>query len=168
MLGADMLGTGDRVAIAELMARFATGIDTCDWPMYRSVFTDEIDLDYSSWRPESVGRWRADDWVARGQRLFPGLTATRHALSNLLLAVDGDVVRVRANVCADHVLVDHHHANVFTLNGYYDDRCIPTADGWKIRGKCLVAQWSTGDRGVLTTASERVAAGAADLREGRR
>jgi hypothetical protein len=35
-----MLGTDDRAQIAELMARFATGIDTLDWAMYRSVFTD--------------------------------------------------------------------------------------------------------------------------------
>lgn len=162
-----MLGSEDRAEIAELMSRFATGIDTCDWAMYRSVFTDEIDLDYSSWRPESIGRWQADDWVARGKRLFPGLTASRHALSNMLLTEDGQAVQVRANVCADHVLVDPHRTHVFTLNGYYDDRCTRTAAGWKISGKRLVAQWTVGDRGVLVTAAERVAAGAADLRETR-
>lgn len=162
-----MLGTDDRAQITELMARFATGIDSCDWTMYRSVFTEEIDLDYSSWRPDSIGRWRADDWVARGKRLFPGLTATRHALTNLLLEENGDAVRVRANVCADHVLVDGHHTHVFTLNGYYDDRCVPTDAGWKIAGKRLVAQWTVGDRSVLVAAAERVAAAAPDLREER-
>ena len=161
-----MLGSDERLAIAELMASFATGIDMCDWTLYRSVFTDEIDLDYSSWRPESIGRWRADDWVARGKRLFPGLTATRHALSNLLLVPDGDAVRVRANVCADHVLVHGNHTRVFTLNGYYDDRCVHTGAGWKITGKRLVAQWTLGDRDVLALAAERVAAGTTDLREG--
>jgi hypothetical protein len=133
--------------------------------MYRSVFTDEIDLDYSSWRAESIGRWRADDWVARGQRLFPGLTATRHALSNLLVTLDGDGCRVRTNVCADHVLVAGEHSlRVFTLNGHYDDRCVRTGDGWKITGKRLVVEWSVGDREVLAIAAERVASGAAGLR----
>jgi len=151
--------------VGQLMARFAHGIDRCDLTMYRSVFTDEIDLDYSSWRAESIGRWRADDWVARGARLFPGLTATRHALSNLLVEPDGDAMRVRANVCADHVLAGPDGVEVFTLNGYYDDRCVPTDDGWKIEGKRLVMLWCTGDRDVLARAAERVASGAPDLRE---
>ena len=153
-----------RGEVAELISRFATGIDSCDFRMYRSVFTDEIDLDYSSWRPGSIGRWKADDWVARGARTFPGLTATRHALSNLLVIPDGAAMRVRANVCADHVLVGPNGTEVFTLNGYYDDRCVATADGWKIEGKRLVMQWCTGDREVLARAAERVAAEAPDLR----
>jgi 3-phenylpropionate/cinnamic acid dioxygenase small subunit len=152
---------GDQVAqleLLQLMARFATGIDTCDWVLYRSVFTEEIDLDYSSWRPESRGRWRADDWVARAARVFPGLTATRHALSNVTVFVDDKSARVRANVCADHVLIDGDGTHVFTLNGFYDDRCVPTDDGWKISGKRLVVQWCTGDPRVLDRARDRVAA----------
>jgi len=148
------------IVIHQLMARFATGIDTCDWAMYRSVFADEIDLDYSSWRASSVGRWRADDWVARGTRLFPGLSATRHALTNVLITPDGEgAARVRANVCADHVVVDATGTAVFTLNGFYDDRCVLTGDGWRITGKRLVMQWTTGDRALLDAAAARVAAG---------
>lgn len=158
-------GSEDRLAVAELMAKFATGIDSCDWAMYRAVFTDEIDLDYSSWRPESIGRWNADDWVARGQRVFPGLTASRHALTNLLVIPEGGGCRVRANVCADHVLVAGEHSiRVFTLNGHYDDRCVRADDGWKIAAKRLVVEWCVGDREVLAIAAERVAAGAANLR----
>ena len=157
-------GLEDRWDVADLMARFATGLDTCDWTMYRAVFTDEIDLDYSSWRPGSIGRWRADGWVARATRTLPGLLATRHALTNLVIAPDGDALRVRANVCADHVLAGDDGPQVFTLNGYYDDRCVPGDDGWKIAGKRLVVQWCVGDRGVLDIAAERVAAMAPNLR----
>ena len=45
----------DRVNIAETMARFSAGIDTRDWVLYRSVFTEHIDIDYRSWRVESYG-----------------------------------------------------------------------------------------------------------------
>ena len=60
----------DRAAIADLITTCAVAIDSCDWPRYRSVFTDHIDLDYSSWRAGSVGRWAADDWVAREVDFF--------------------------------------------------------------------------------------------------
>jgi hypothetical protein len=159
--------TNDRVELTQLMSRFATGLDTCDWAMYRSVFTDEFELDYSSWRPEHLGRRRADDWVERATRLFPGLTASRHALSNLLIAFDAadpDVAIVSANVCADHVLVDDGATDVFTLNGRYEDRCVRTDNAWRIAGKRLTVLWSTGDRDVLARAAERVASGAPDLR----
>ena len=149
----------DRVAIADLFARFATGIDSCDWAMYRGVFTDEIDLDYSSWRAGSIGRWTADEWVARATRLFAGLTPTRHALTNLVVDFDGHTARVRANVCADHVVVDGEITEVFTLNGFYDDVCVLQTDGWRITGKRLVAQWTVGDRGLLDRAAQLVADG---------
>lgn len=151
--------TEDVIAIQQLMARFATGIDTCDPAMYRSVFTDEIDLDYSSWRPTSIGRWSADEWVERAGRLFPGLSATRHALSNVLVDVDGDTARVRAAVSADHVFVDGDSTEVFTLDGYYDDTCVRTPDGWRIHRKRLVVEWTTGDRTMLDRAARRVTEG---------
>lgn len=155
-----MSAADDVIAIQQLMARFATGIDTCDPTLYRSVFTDEIDLDYSSWRSSSIGTWSADAWVERAGRLFPGLTTTRHALSNLLIDVEGDTARVRAAVRADHVLVGPDGSSeVFTLDGYYDDRVVRGGDGWKICGKRLVVEWTTGDRSLLERAARRVADG---------
>jgi hypothetical protein len=157
---ADMLrALADRAALADLLSTFSVAIDSCDWPRYRSLFTEEIDLDYSSWRAGSIGRWSADDWVARAASLFPGFTATRHALTKVLVSLDPDTpdrARVRADVSADHVIVDEAGvAAVFTLNGYYDDRCVRTADGWRIAGKRLVVQWSTGDPTVMDDARAR-------------
>ena len=132
-------GLADRAAIADLLTTFSVAIDSCDWPRYRSVFTDEIDLDYSSWRAGSIGRWAADDWVARAAQLFPGFTATRHALTKVLVTLDPDDpdrARVRADVSADHVIVDAAGvAAVFTLDGWYDDRCVRTARRVADRGQ---------------------------------
>jgi hypothetical protein len=110
----------DRAAITDLLTTFAVAIDSCDWPRYRSVFTDHIDLDYSSWRAGSIGRWAADDWVVRAAQLFPGFTATRHALTNVLVTLDTD-----------------------------------DPDGWRIEGKRLVVQWTTGDASVMDVARAR-------------
>jgi hypothetical protein len=153
------MSSDDRADLVDLMARFAHGIDRCDWTMYRSVFTDEFDLDYSSWRPESIGRWRADDWVARAAGLFPGLTGTQHALTNLIVEVSGDSARVRAAGRAEHALADDDGMRVFTLCGWYDDRCRRTPDGWRIAGKRLNVEWTTGDATILDEARRRVAAG---------
>ena len=97
--------------------------------------------------------------MARASQLFPGFTATRHALTKVLVTLDPadpDRARVRADVSADHVIVDDDGAaTVFTLDGYYDDRCVRTADGWRIEGKRLVVLWSTGDESVMYRARAR-------------
>ena len=38
----------DRAAISDVQLRYATGVDTRDWRLFRSCFTDEIETDFSS------------------------------------------------------------------------------------------------------------------------
>jgi 3-phenylpropionate/cinnamic acid dioxygenase small subunit len=151
-------------AVSNVMAQFAAGIDSCDWALYRSVFADEIELDYSSWRSGSLGRWKADDWVDRAARLFPGLSATRHSITNVWVTPVADEagtesVLVRANVCADHVIVAGGRTEVFTLNGVYHDRLTRSDDRWLIDHKRLVVEWCSGDRSLLERAAADVADG---------
>jgi 3-phenylpropionate/cinnamic acid dioxygenase small subunit len=148
----------DRMAVVDVLYAFAEGIDRRDWALYRSVFTDEIDLDYSSYRPGNVGRWRADDWVARAVRVFPGLDASQHTISNPRVAVTGDSARLRAAVRADHVLFDEGRTLVYTVCGSYDDALVRTAAGWQICGKTLHMRWSEGDATIMELAVERAEA----------
>jgi 3-phenylpropionate/cinnamic acid dioxygenase small subunit len=149
----------DRLAIEALMYRFSQGIDECDFEMYRSVFTDEIELDYSSYRAGTIGTWSADKWVDRGRALFPGLDATAHAITNVRIAIDGDTASVRGYVRADHVLRGHPTGEVFTVAGEYRDGLVRTVDGWKIATKQLIVRWQEGDPALMLVAVERVASG---------
>ncbi len=148
----------DRLEIADVLYRFAAGIDGRDWALYRSVFTDEFELDYSSYRPENHGRWRADDWAARAASLFPGLDGTQHAITNMRIDLDGDGARVRADVRADHVVIADGITRVYTVVGAYDDHLVRTAGGWRIARKCLRMRWSEGDAAIMQVARDRVAA----------
>ncbi len=70
----------DRAAALDVLARFAHGIDGREWVLYRSVFTDEIDVDYESYRPGSSGRIPADAWestVKPGSERHDSGTASR-------------------------------------------------------------------------------------------
>ena len=147
----------DRMNIAETMARFAAGIDTRDWVLYRSVFTEHIEVDYRSWRVESYGPMSADAWVARGTRLFPGLDASQHTLSNLRFEIDDDVATCHAYVRADHYLVNDFGDSMFTIGGIYSDQLVRSDGGWLISGKKLQVLWSQGNRHIMTLAAERAA-----------
>jgi hypothetical protein len=147
----------DRLDIADTMARFAAGIDTRDWYMYRSVFTEHIDVDYRSWRADAYGPMTADAWVARATRLFPGLDASQHTLSNLRCDIDGDTATCHAYVRADHCFVNAFGDSMFTIGGIYSDRLVRTEVGWLINAKKLRVLWSQGNKHIMTLAAERAA-----------
>jgi hypothetical protein len=149
------LDLADELAVCRILYQFAAGIDTRNWTLYRSVFTDEIDLDYSSYRAESVGRISADDWVGRARVLFSGLDASQHCLYNPLVDILGDTAVITIYVQAEHFLINSSGDNWFTLGGYYNDRLVRTEAGWKITAKKLVVTWNRGNRHVLAMAADR-------------
>ena len=145
----------DRSAVLDVLARFAHGIDGRDWALYRSVFTDEIDVDYTSYRPGSKERMAADDWVDRARRLFPGLSATQHVLVNAWLRSERGGVRVQTSMRADHFLDEAR----YSLGGTYVHRLVVDDGRWRISAVTLTVGWTEGDRQLLARAAERVAAG---------
>ena len=144
-------GAGDRAAILDVLARFAHGIDGRDWALYRSVFTDEIDVDYTSYRPGSLARMAADDWVDRARRLFPGLDATQHVLVNAWMQQDDQAVRVQTSMRADHFLDGER----YTLGGRYVHRLVADGGRWRIRAVTLSVTWQEGAAQMLAVAAER-------------
>ena len=56
----------DTEAVCDTLYRFAEGLDLRDWELYRSVFTDEIEIDYTSHRPGSAGTMRRRLWRTDG------------------------------------------------------------------------------------------------------
>jgi len=145
----------DRAAVLDVLGRFAHGIDTRDWVLYRSLFTDEVDIDYTSYRPGSRARMAADDWVDRARRLFPGLDATQHVLVNAWVQSDGGAVRVQTSMRADHFLDGAR----YTLGGSYLHRLVDDGGTWRISAVTLTVTWTEGDRGMLVLAAERAAGG---------
>jgi hypothetical protein len=114
----------DRQDISDLLVRYATGIDRHDWPLFRTVFTDDCQLDYGE-----IGTWNG---VAAVTEFMEGSHAgvqTLHRMSNQAIAVDGDKAEARTYV--DMVMVGEGTSGVNVI-GYYDDEIVRTDDGWRI------------------------------------
>lgn len=141
--------------IVRRVYEYAYGIDTRDWSLYRSIFTDEIAMDFSSYNGNPASRMKADDWVAGCRVLFTGLDATQHSMSNPLVDVDGQRARCRMYMQAEHFLRNDQGSDDFALGGYYDDRLVLTADGWKIEAVTLNVLWSRGNRHIMQLATAR-------------
>jgi 3-phenylpropionate/cinnamic acid dioxygenase small subunit len=119
----------DKEQIAEVLIRYATGIDAKDWPLFRSCWVDEIDVDY-----QQLGRFsNADALTDVMRKLHDDMGPTYHRLSNFAIHVEGDRATVRSYVQAVLMLRPGDSTNWVDALGHYDDVFVRTPDGWRIK-----------------------------------
>lgn len=145
----------DRNAVTDTVYRYAWGIDTRDWALYRSIFADHVAIDFTSYNPASVAaEMAADDWVANLIPLFTGLDATQHTMTNPLVDIDGDTARCRMYMQAVHMFTEDPEPE-FTIGGYYDDQLVRTTNGWRLNAVTLTVTWRRGNPDIMRRARER-------------
>lgn len=114
----------DRQDISDLLVRYATGIDSHDWSLFRTVFTDDCELDYGE-----IGSWNSVDAVTEFMEAAHAGVQTLHRMSNQAITVDGDKAQARTYV--DMIMVAESMPAVNAI-GYYDDEIVRTDTGWRI------------------------------------
>lgn len=149
-----MNSTSDTDQIIRRKYEYAYGIDTRDWTLYRSIFTDDIRMDFSSYSGAPAATLTADTWVANCRRLFDNLDATQHVMTNPLVDISGDEARLRMYMKAEHFLQTRSGNSDFALGGYYDDRLVRTTGGWRICAVTLTVFWNRGNRDIMRLAVE--------------
>jgi hypothetical protein len=152
----------DRLDVAETVYRYAVGIDTRDFALYRSIFADEVAIDFSSYSGAPASMMTGDQWVAGVQPLFNGLAATQHTMTNPLAVVDGDTATCRMYMQAHHVFDPDDPASWFTIGGYYDDTLVRDdrgSSGWLITGVTLTVLWRMGDPAIMVAARSKTGEG---------
>jgi SnoaL-like domain len=146
----------DRAAISEVQLRYATGVDTRDWPWFRSCFTDEIETESSSDVGSPPQRIKADDWVERVRRTINGMEATQHMITNQVITLNGDEATCVAYVQARHHLPNETGGSDQVMYGYYTNRFVRTAAGWKIHARKLTVLWNEGNMEIFELARRRL------------
>jgi 3-phenylpropionate/cinnamic acid dioxygenase small subunit len=118
-----MTESEDKQNISDLLVRYATGIDRRDWPLFRTVFTDDCELDYGE-----IGAWSGVDAVTDFMtRAHAPAGHTLHRLSNQVITVDGDTASARTYVDA-LIMAGDNQTGVNGI-GFYDDHIVRGADG---------------------------------------
>lgn len=124
----DLQAVADKLEIHELLARYARGVDDRDWELYRSVFTDDATIDYSSAGAIAGSR---DEVVAWFEQNFGVIPWTQHYITNVEIDLDGDAARVRAMFYNPMQLPGM--AEPSFCGGFYHHELVRTPDGWKSR-----------------------------------
>lgn len=116
----------DRQDISDLLVRYATGIDRRDWPLFRTVFTDDCELDYGE-----IGTWQGVDAVTEFMDHTHAMAGhTLHRLTNQAITLDGDKATARTYI--DAVIMFGDNQSGVNAWGFYDDEIVRSADGWRI------------------------------------
>jgi hypothetical protein len=124
----------DERAISAVLIRYASGIDTRDWSLFRSCFTDDFEGIYGSF-----GHWKSGDEITNVMdEMHRAIGPTLHRMTNFVITGDAESATARSYV--DALLTpadpggDVHHGI-----GYYDDQFIKQENEWRIAKRHFVA-----------------------------
>lgn len=126
----DVTRVADQLEIAALLSRYARAVDTKDWDLYRSVFTEDAVIDYSSAGAAVGTRDEVVDWFAANFGVIPW---TMHYITNVEteFGQDGDAATVRAMFYNPMQLPGM--AEMSSCGGYYHHEMVRTVEGWRSR-----------------------------------
>lgn len=125
----------DRIALQDVMATYAMGVDERDFDAYGSCFTDDVVV--TGFGPdEFVGR---DAWVAYVKQALEQYGPTQHMLGPQLATIDGDSAHCRTDVQAHHYLKEPE-GSTLTLWATYETDMVRIDGAWKIKKHHLVSR----------------------------
>jgi len=131
----DLQTLGDRLEINDLLTRYAHSVDSKDWALYRSVFTDDAFIDYESAGGIKGDREEVANWLEKTMAGFP---MTQHLISNIDVKIDGDQATVRAMF---YNPMGMPSGKTFWCGGFYNHSLVRTAEGWKSQRLIEESSW---------------------------
>ena len=130
-----MTYAADRIALQDVMLRYAAGVDDRDLDLYQSCFADDVEV---------VGfgdqvYHGATEWRAYVEQALSRYGATQHMLGPQLATIDGDRAHCRTDVQALHYLKEQEGATLTLWATYRTD--MKRIDGeWKISRHELISR----------------------------
>lgn len=136
---ADLQLLADRIAIADFFTDYAKAVDERDWDLWRSLFTADATIDYTSaggvaGDPETVSAWLAETMAS--------FDVSQHLVANLDVSVHGDEATARAMFF--NPMKFSGAGGFFTTGGWYNHELVRVAGGWKSRRLIEESAWFDG------------------------
>jgi hypothetical protein len=142
----------DRAEISDVIGRYCYGMDSRDWELFRSCWTDEISLDFTdiTLMQERMTNVRADFYVECLKVFFAHMPRSQHIKFPVRYDFDGEKAVVLSILQGKHWMPNSLGGSLQTVVGYYRDEFIRTELGWKMNGMKELVYWNEGSGHVLT------------------
>ena len=126
----------DRQAVADVLVRYGSSLDECDWDRLATCFVPEV-------TSVLAGGPLLEGYEALAEAVRTALSVydrTQHHIADLEAEIEGDTASLRANLIATHVT----DGKTFVVGGVYREKLVRTADGWRLSYHELEALWFEG------------------------
>lgn len=129
--GISLKEISDRMEIQDILVRYCTAVDGCDFPLLDSCFSEDAFLDYSVMNGPAGDFPTIRAWL---EVSLCHLEAMQHSISNTVYNIDGDRATARTQFRNPNTMrYPDGSLHLFTVGGYYEDELVCTAAGWKIK-----------------------------------
>lgn len=128
----------DKLAIHEVLYRYARALDTKDWPLMDTVFVADAKLDYTDVGGPDAPRNEVIAWLEASLNPMPMI---QHSITNIEVDLRGDEASVVAMFHNPMQLpgID----GITTCGGRYHHEMVRTPDGWRSRSLREENLWFT-------------------------
>jgi 3-phenylpropionate/cinnamic acid dioxygenase small subunit len=125
----DLQALSDRMEIQDLLYRYCHAVDTKDWDRWKTCFTPDAEIDYTSSGGIAGRLPEVATWIAEVLELF---SVTQHFLTNTLVTLAGDEATSRSYYYNPQTFAGDGPPRRLVTGGYYDDVLVRTPEGWRI------------------------------------
>ncbi|MFT7598092.1 MAG: hypothetical protein ACI8TP_001013 [Acidimicrobiales bacterium] len=133
------LTTNDLLArqeIADVILRYARGVDRLDFDLVRSCYHPDAYDDHGSYAGD------IDGFISMCEKFLPRWTATMHFMGNMLIEVDNDVAKAETYAVAYHHRIDDDGTGKDDVFGIrYVDRFENRDGDWLIAHRVVATEW---------------------------
>jgi hypothetical protein len=129
----------DRLAINDVVLRYAMGVDDQDDEMVASCFTDDAEASFAG-MPAGPGGPAIAAFLA--STMGTPRVASTHRFTNVVVTLDGDEADVRSSAVVYAVRGEPLQLRLRGLR--YRDRFVRTGDGWRIARRVHSVSWEGG------------------------
>jgi ketosteroid isomerase-like protein len=125
-----------RQQIADVIYRYARGIDRMDFDLVRSCYHPDAYDDHGAFAGS------VDEFIAAAATFLQRWTATQHFMGNMLIEVDGATARAETYAVAYHRREDAQGNGKDDVMGIrYVDRFEKRQGEWKIAHRVVATEW---------------------------
>ncbi len=139
--GEDMFG------VMMAVNTYPVAVDSLSWDLFDLVFTEDVVADFGG------GAMWSD--LASLKRDFDTIhrpfKTTQHYTGNHVITGSGDVAHCFSYVRARFTRDLDSGPDAYEANGWYDDKLVRTAAGWRISHRATRSNWCGGNPKVLET-----------------
>lgn len=130
-----------RQQIADVIYRYARGIDRRDFALVRSCYHSDAYDDHGSFKGS------VDDFIKAADSFTARWTATQHFMGNMLIEIEGEVARAETYAVAYHRREDADGNGKDDVLGIrYVDRFERRAGQWRIAHRVVATEWRRVDQ----------------------